>query len=91
MSKFSLNKFKIAPEASLLGDVDDLPALAPWRRTVGVSAALAATASAGWLVLAVFDALPAPEVDLLRQSGIRLLAEATVVSLLVAAIAFWES
>lgn len=62
----------------------------PLRRSIGFVAAAAAIVFATWLVLALFSEVPMPEISFLDQSGIRLLAELTVVSLLVAAIAFWD-
>ena len=62
----------------------------PVRRAVGIAAAVSATAFSTWLLLALFSDIPTPEFSALNQSGIRLLAELTVVSLLVAAIAFWD-
>ncbi len=64
--------------------------LSVWRRRVGFAAAGAAAIFVCWLVLVLLSAVPAPEVRLLDQSGVRLLAELTVVSLLVAAVAFWD-
>ena len=43
-----------------------------------------------WLVLAMISAVPVPELHIFEQSGIRLLAELTVMSLLVAAVGFWD-
>ncbi len=64
--------------------------LTEWRRRMGIVAASAAALFLGWLGLALVAAVPAPEVRLLEQSGIRLLAELTVLSLLVAAVGFWD-
>ena len=61
-----------------------------WRRAIGFLAAAAALAFSTWLVLALFSDVPTPEISLIDQSGIRLLAEFTVVCLLVAAVAFWD-
>lgn len=61
-----------------------------WRQTIGFAAAAAALLFTTWLVLALFSDIPKPVIEALPQSGIRLLAEMTVVSLLIAAIAFWN-
>ncbi len=66
-------------------------ARASWRRRIGIVAALSAVIFICWLLLALFSDVPTPRIPMLDQSGIRLLAELTVVSLLVAAIGFWEN
>ncbi len=61
-----------------------------WRRALGAVAAIAAAILALWLVLAMISAVPVPELHMFEQSGLRLLAELTVMSLLVAAFGFWD-
>ena len=61
-----------------------------WRRSIGFVSAGSALLFSTWLVLALFSDIPTPEISVLDQSGIRLLAELTVVCLLIAAVAFWE-
>ena len=61
-----------------------------WRRAVGFGAASLAVLFTTWLVLALFSNIPTPRISLLEQSGVRLLAELTVVNLLIAAVAFWD-
>lgn len=61
-----------------------------WRRAIGVVAAIVSTVTTVWLLLAMLALVPAPEIRLIDQSGIRLLAEITVVSFLVAAFGFWD-
>ena len=61
-----------------------------WRRAIGVVAVIISAITTTWLILAMLALAPAPEIRLIDQSGIRLLAEITVLSFLVAAFGFWD-
>ena len=63
---------------------------ARWRTRVGTTAAIVAAVVTLWLVLVVLSIVPGPKMAALNQSGIRLLAELLVGSLLVAAVSFWD-